>query len=183
MLVELLAVRIAEGDFTGLVDISVELEDFSIIESLGNRARCIYAGEETADKFLAERLAEGHPTKLSEALRLFEVFDFSKQAQEARNQLPKVASAYLAVRLTEGHPTKLREALRLFEVSDFPAQAKEARAQLSQVATAYLAARLADAAPDIPLLVDAIFEAEAEGLSAQANEARAQLPRLVIPIS
>ena len=59
------------------------------------------------------------------------------------------------------------------------AQAQEARAQLPQVASAYLAARLADASPDIPLLADAICEVEAEGLSAQAAEARAQLLQLV----
>jgi hypothetical protein len=42
-----------------------------------------------------------------------------------------------------------------------------------------LAARLADAAPDIPLIVGAIIEAKAEGLTEQAAEASAQLPQLV----
>ncbi len=69
--------------------------------------------------------------------------------------------------------------LLLFEAAGaFPAQAAEARTLLPEMARAFLAARLADAAPDIPLLIEAIFEAEAEGLSAQAAEARTQLPRL-----
>ena len=56
------------------------------------------------------------------------------------------------------------------------AQANEARAQLPQVASAYLAARLADAPPDISLIIEAMSEAQAEGVE---QEARATLPRLV----
>ena len=86
----------------------------------------------------------------------------------------------LASRVAEGHPARVREVLLLFEAAGaFAAQAAEARALLPERARTFLAARLADAAPDIPLLVEAIIEAEAEGLSAQAAEARAQLPQLV----
>jgi len=80
--------------------------------------------------------------------------------------------------LALGHPTRLREAMRVFEAAGFAKEAQEARAQLPQVASAYLAARLADAPPNIPLLVEAISEAQAEGLE-QAAEARATLSRLV----
>ena len=58
------------------------------------------------------------------------------------------------------------------------AQAQEARAQLPQVASAYLAARLADSPPNVSLIIEAISEAQAEGLE-QGTEARATLPRLV----
>jgi hypothetical protein len=80
--------------------------------------------------------------------------------------------------LALGHPTRLREAMRVFEAAGFK-EAQEARAQLPQVASAYLAARLADTPLYIPSLVEAILEAQAEGLSSQAAEARAQLPQLV----
>ena len=94
--------------------------------------------------------------------------------------LRQVTCELLASRVTEGHPARVREVLLVFEAAGaFTSQAEEARASLSQVASAYLAARLADASPNVPLLVEAIFEAEAESLSEQAAEARAQLPQLV----
>ena len=94
--------------------------------------------------------------------------------------LCQVSSELLASRVAEGHPARVREVLLLFEAAGaFTAQAAEARALLPDMPRSFLASRLADAAPDIPLLFEAIFEAEAEGLSTQAAEARAQLPRLV----
>jgi len=86
--------------------------------------------------------------------------------------------------VAEGNPARLREVLLLCEaMGALKAQAQEARAQLPQVASAYLAARLADDPLNIPLVIEAISEAEAEGLSSQAAEARAQLcvqlPQLV----
>ena len=90
----------------------------------------------------------------------------------------QVTCELLASRVAEGHPARVREVLLLYEAAGaFTAQAAEARALLPAMARAFMAARLAE--EDIPLLVEAIFEAEAEGLSAQAAEARAQLPRLV----
>jgi len=91
---------------------------------------------------------------------------------------------FLSSRATEGDPAKLREVLLLCEaMGAHKSQVQDARAQLPEVASAYLAARLADAPPDILLLVEAISEAETEGLSSQAAEARAQLcaqlPQLV----
>ena len=84
----------------------------------------------------------------------------------------------LASRVAEGHPARLREVLLFFEaVGAFTAQAAEARALLPERARAFLAARLAE--EDIPLLLEAILDVEAEGLSEQAAEARAQLPQLV----
>jgi len=81
--------------------------------------------------------------------------------------------------VADGHPARLREVLLLSEaMGALKAQAQEARAQLPQVASAYLAARLADAPPNIPLILEAISEAQAEGLE-QVTEARATLPRLV----
>ena len=79
--------------------------------------------------------------------------------------------------MAEGGAARLREVLLLCEaMGALKAQAQEARAQLPQVASAYLAARLADAPPDISLVIEAISEAQAEGLE---QEARATLPRLV----
>ena len=92
----------------------------------------------------------------------------------------QVSCELLASRVAEGHPARVRELLLLFEAAGaFTAQAAEARALLPEMARSYLAARLADASPDIPLLVEALCEAEAEGLSAHAAEARAQLPQMV----
>ena len=74
----------------------------------------------------------------------------------------------------------MREVLQLFEAAGaFTSQVTEARALQPEMARSFLVARLADASPDIPLLLEAIYEAEAEGLSAQAAEARAQLRQKV----
>ena len=84
----------------------------------------------------------------------------------------------LVSRVAEGHPARVREVLLLFEAAGaFAAQAAEARALLPERARVFLAARLAE--EDIPLLLEAIFDVEAEGLTEQAAEARAQLPRMV----
>ncbi len=71
--------------------------------------------------------------------------------------------------------------LALFEVlGAHTAQAEEARALLPEMPRTFLAARLADTVPDIPRLVEAIIEAEAQGLSEEVAAARVQLPRLVL---
>jgi len=137
-MVDLLASRMAEGDFAALFDISLLLEDSDLFASWVSRARSLQKNEETARDFLTACLEAGHPTRL-------------------------------------------REAFRVFEAAGFATEAREARAQLPQVASTFLNARLAEPAPDIPLLLEAIFEAEAEGLSEQVAEARAQLPRMVQP--
>ena len=78
----------------------------------------------------------------------------------------------------------MREVIHLFEAAgSFSAEAAEARALLSEMSRVFLAARLADSAPNMTLIAEAILEAEAEGLAAQAAEARALLPRLVMCIS
>jgi len=70
--------------------------------------------------------------------------------------------------------------LHWFEAAGlFTAQVQEARVHMPEMSRAFLAARLADAASDIPLLVEAIWEAETEGVLEQAAEARAKLPQLV----
>ena len=136
-MVDLLASRMAEGDFAALFDISALLDDSALFVSWASRALSLQKSDEAARGFLAACLARGHPTRLREALTVFEAASF-KGAKEARAQLPQVASAYLAARLEEG---------------------------------------------DIPSLLEAISEAEAEGLSSQVTEARAQLcaqlPQLV----
>jgi len=81
--------------------------------------------------------------------------------------------------LAPGRPA-IVEALRQFEAVGFAKEA--AQALLPEVARSFLAARLADAPPDIPTLVEAIFEAQAEGVE-QVTETRAQLPILVRTIS
>ena len=135
MMVDLLASRMAEGDFAALFDISALLDDSALFVSWASRALSLEKSDEAARGFMAACLARGHPTRLREAMIVFEAAGF-KEAQEARAKLPQVASTYLA-------------------------------------------ARLADAPPNMPLLLGAILEAEAEGLSSQAVEARAKLPRLV----
>ena len=92
----------------------------------------------------------------------------------------QITSELLASRVAEGHPARLREVLLVFEAAGtHTIQAREARAQLTEMTLAHLKARLADPSLDIPQLVEAILEAEAEGLSDKATEARTQLPRLV----
>ena len=92
----------------------------------------------------------------------------------------QVTCELLASRVADGHPARVREVLLLFEAAGaFTAQAAEARALLPEMALAFLAARLAE--EDIPLLVEANCDFEAEGRSEQAAEARSQLPRLVCP--
>jgi hypothetical protein len=54
------------------------------------------------------------------------------QAQEARAQLPQVASAYLAARLAEGDMTRLHEAIFEAEAEGLE-QVTEARAQLPRL--------------------------------------------------
>ena len=91
----------------------------------------------------------------------------------------QVTSELLSSRVAGGHPARLREVLLLCEaMGALKAQAQEARAQLPQVASVYLAARLADSPPNVSLIIEAISEAQAEGLE-QGTEVRATLPRLV----
>ena len=91
----------------------------------------------------------------------------------------QVTSELLSSRVAGGHPARLREVLLLCEaMGALKAQAQEARAQLPQVASAYLAARLAYSPPNVSLIIEAISEAQAEGLE-QGTEVRATLPRLV----
>jgi len=102
-MVDLLASRIASGDFAVLLDISAML------------------------------LSEGHPTRLREAMVVFEAAGFAAEAQEARAKLPQVASAYLTARLAEGDMTRLHEAIFEAEAEGLSEQAAEARAQLPQL--------------------------------------------------
>ena len=72
----------------------------------------------------------GHPARLREAMQVFEAAGFAAEAQEARAQLPQVASAYLAARLAEGDMPHLHEAIFEAEAAGLSDQAAEARAQL-----------------------------------------------------
>ena len=131
MIVDLLASRMAEGDFAALFDISALLDDSALFASWASRARSLQKSDEAARGFLAACLARGHPTRLREAMLVFEAAGF-KEAQEARAQLPQVASAYLAARLAEGDMTRLHEAIYEAEAECLE-QVTEARAQLSQL--------------------------------------------------
>ena len=91
----------------------------------------------------------------------------------------QVSLELLASRVAEGHPAMVREVVLLFEAAGFEARATaEARAQLAGMARTFLAARLTEV--DMQRLHEAIFEAEAEGLSAEVAEARLRLPQLVV---
>ena len=131
-MVDLLASRMAEGDFAALFDISALLDDSALFALWASRARSLQKSDEAARGFLAACLASGHPTRLREAMRVFEAAGF-KEAQEARAQLPQVASAYLTARLAEGDMTRLHEAILEAEAAGFSEQAAEARAQLTQL--------------------------------------------------
>ena len=78
-------------------------------------------------------LALGHPTRLREAMIVFEATGF-KEAQEARARLPQVASAYLAARLADAPPNipSLAEAVMEAEFEGLE-QVTEARATLSRL--------------------------------------------------
>ncbi len=80
--------------------------------------------------------------------------------------------------MAEGHPRRLREAIEVVKAAGLTAKAKKAEAQLPQVASAYLASRLADSTPDIPLIIDAIFEAEVQ--DRPTAEERKKLQKLVL---
>jgi len=79
----------------------------------------------------------------------------------------------------------VREVLLLFEAAGtHVAHTKEVRAQLVEMTRSFLVARLADSPPDIPLLIEAILEAESEGImSAHTTEARTLVSKLVRPSS
>ena len=126
MMVDLLASRMAEGDFAALFDISALLDDSALFASWASRARSLLKND-----ILAACLARGHPTRLREAMIVFEAAGF-KEAQEARAQLPQVASAYLAARLVEGDMTRLHEAILEAEAEGLE-QVSEARAQLPRL--------------------------------------------------
>ena len=84
----------------------------------------------------------------------------------------------LSSRVAEGHPARVREVILLFEATGaHTTEAQEARALLPSMASVYLNARLAEGG--IVQIYEAIYEAEAEGLSEQVAEARIRLPRLV----
>jgi hypothetical protein len=90
----------------------------------------------------------------------------------------------LATRVAEGNPARVREVVLLFEAAGaHTAQTTEARAKLPEISRSFLSARSADSFPDFPLLVEAILEAEAEGLIAEAAAVRAKLPQLVLSTS
>ena len=132
MIVDLLASRMAEGDFAALFDISALLDDSALFAAWASRARSLQKSDEAARGFLAACLARGHPARLREAMRVFEAAGFSKEAQEARAQLPQVASAYLAARLAEGDMTRLHEAISEAEAEGLE-QVTEARATLQRL--------------------------------------------------
>jgi hypothetical protein len=131
-MVDLLASRMAEGDFAALFDISALLDDSALFASWASRALSLQKCDEAARGFLAACLARGHPMRLREAMLVFEAAGF-KEAQEARAQLPQVASAYLAARLAEGDMTRLHEAILEAE-AEGQEQVTEARAQLPRLA-------------------------------------------------
>ena len=132
-MVDLLASRMAEGDFAALFDISALLDDSALFASWASRALSLQKSDEAARGFLAACLARGHPTRLREAMRVFEAAGF-KEAQEARAQLPQVASAYLAARLADAPPyiPSLVEAISEAEAEGLE-QVTEARAQLPRL--------------------------------------------------
>ena len=130
-MVDLLASRMSEGDFAALFDISVLLDDSALFAAWARRARSLQKSDESARGFLAACLARGHPTRLREAMLVFEAAGF-KEAEEARAQLPQVASAYLAARLAEGDMTRLHEAISEAEAEGIE-QVSEARAQLPRL--------------------------------------------------
>ena len=131
-MIDLLASRMAEGDFAALFDISALLDDSALFAAWASRALSLQKSDDAVRGFLAACLARGHPTRLREAMRVFEAAGF-KEAQEARAQLPQVASAYLAARLAEGDMTRLHEAISEAEAEGLSSQAAEARAQLPRL--------------------------------------------------
>ena len=106
-MVDLLASRMAEGDFAALFDISLLLDDSALFASWASRARSLQKGDEAARHFLTACLSEGIPTRLREAVKVLEAAGFAAEAQKARARLPQVASAYLAARLGEGNMPRL----------------------------------------------------------------------------
>ena len=134
-MVEVLASRIASGDFAALIDISALLDDSALFAAWARRARSLQKSDEVARLFLAACLSEGHPARLREAMRVFEAAGFQSEAQEARAQLPQVASAYLTARLADAPPDilLLLEAIFEAEAEGLSAQAAEARTQLPRL--------------------------------------------------
>jgi len=139
MMVELLNSRMVAGDFSGLVEIYVLLEDKGLFASWANQARSLHKGEEAqvrlddvARDYLSACLTEGRPSRLREAMQVFDAAGFVAQAQEACARLPQVASAYLTTTLTdEGDLPVLLEAIfEADEVEGLSAQVAEARSQL-----------------------------------------------------
>ena len=132
-MVELLASRMASGNFAALFDISALLDDSALFASCASRARSLQQSDEAARDFLTACLAEGHPTRLRDAMRVFEAMGFAAEAQEARARLPRVASAYLTALLSEGDIPLLLEAIFEAEVEGLSVQAAEAQAQLPRL--------------------------------------------------
>ena len=137
-MVELLASRMASGNFAALFDISALLDDSALFAAWASRARSLQKSDEAARRFLAAVLSEGHPARLREAMRVFEAASFAAEAQEARSHLTKVASAYLAARLAEGDMLRLHEAIFEAEAEGLFDQAAEARAQLPQLVNCFM---------------------------------------------
>jgi len=101
MINNLEAFRMAEGDFTALLDIPALLDDSALFAAWASRVRSLEKSSEKAKQFLAACVARGHPTRLREAIQVFGAAGFFKEAREARAQLPHVASAYLTARLAD----------------------------------------------------------------------------------
>jgi len=122
-------------------------------------------------------VAEGHPARLRESLLLCDAMGALKaQAQEARAQMPQVASAYLAARLADSPPdlSSLVEAISVAEAEGLTSLAAEARAQLP---------RLMDdlfASGDLGEALTAVEAMEAAGL--EAADARDKLTRVMTAV-
>ncbi len=130
MMIELIASRMAEGDFTALFEISSELDDSLLFSLWASRALSLMDDE--ARKGLIPRMADGSQ-RSRVALQVFEAMGLTTQAQEIRKQLSQVASAFLAARLAEGDMPRLHEAIIEAEAEGLSEQVAEARAKLPEI--------------------------------------------------
>ena len=115
---------------SGLVGTVVEDDRPSILKVECDGKENWYTQEQLVLAPVMLHVKRGHPARLREAIQVFEASGFAAEAQEARAQLPQVASAYLAARLAEGDMPHLHEAIFEAEAEGLSDQAAETRAQL-----------------------------------------------------
>ena len=129
-IVDVLTARLSKGNYEELCDIILLLKDLCPFPTWIKEAKS-HTDEQAQASLLEKCVAEGHPTRLREAMWIFEEIGFTMLTEKARAQLPQVAKDYLTKCLDDSSDMQNLQQLHaaIFEAEDvgLSQQAAEAR--------------------------------------------------------